>query len=196
MRYTTITAVKQWSDIFSAADDEMIGGVIDGYSRLMDEYCRQVLGRRVVTDLYEGVYGVVEASGRLIISVPAPDVAALTAVTIEAPGRTPVTLTASDLRIRKAKSGTRLVSTGTHYGHVRGRTALHLDVLISGTLGYEVIPDDLELMARQLVHWGYSRRQTPAEKTAIPEMGIVVIPTNWPPHVKAGLSAYVRHTAA
>lgn len=192
MGYTTLAKIKQWSDILASKDDRLIEGLITACSASVDEHCRQRFGRRTLSN--ESCVGAVDAYGRLSVWVPAPSVASVSSLTFRSPARQGVTVVpASDLWWDDQPQGVVLRTDSLSWGAYRdGRLSCRL----SGEAGWleSEIPADFELQVRKLVFWAYKRRETAAEKTAIPELGVVIIPQAWPPDIKDGLKDYVRVT--
>lgn len=192
MDYTTLGKIKQWSDILASKDDKLIAGLITACSAMVDEHCRQGFGRRTLAS--QPCVGAVDVHGRLSVWVPAPSVASVTALTFRHPARSGVAeVPASDLWWDDQACGAVIRTDSVGWGSYReGRLSCRL----SAVVGWEEaeIPADFELQIRKLVFWAYKRRETAAEKTAIPELGVVIIPQAWPPDIKDGLKDYVRVT--
>lgn len=192
MDYTTLTQLKTWSDIASGKSDSLLEGLITACSRAVDQHCRQRFGRR--TAVGERCVGAVDPYGKLTIWPEAPSVVSLSAVSLRHPRWSGTTaVTPGDLWWEDQECGAVIRSDRASWGSYRdGR----LHVTLSGELGWQEseIPADFELQVRKLVFWAAKRRETSAEKTAIPELGVVIIPQAWPPDIKNGLKPYVRVT--
>lgn len=192
MNYTTLPNLKQWSDLGAVRDDGLIEGLITACSRMVDQHCQQGFGRRTLDS--EACAGAVDAYGRLSVWVPAPSVVEVTGLTFRSPARPGVvTVPAADLWWDDQPCGVVLRTDSLSWGHYRGG---RLSCRLSGVVGWleSEIPADFELQVRKLVFWAYKRRETAAEKTAIPDLGVVIIPQAWPPDIKDGLKDYVRVT--
>lgn len=190
--YTTLPKIKQWSDLLASKDDGLIEGLITACSAMVDEHCRQGFRRRTLVS--EPCVGAVDAHGRLSIWAPAPAVVSVSSLTFRHPARSGVVeVPVSDLWWDDQACGAVIRTDSVRWGAYReGRLACRLSAVV-GWAEAE-IPADFELQVRKLVVWAYKRRETAAEKTAIPELGVVIIPQAWPPDIKDGLKDYVRVT--
>lgn len=192
MRYTSLQAIKTWSDMMAGKDDKLIEDLIERVCPMVDQHCQQVFGQRTVASL--PCVGAVDPHGRLRVWVPAPAVASVSSLVFRHPtSRGLTTVAAGDLFWDDAPSGAVIQTEASAWGLYRsGR----LGVQLSGTIGWaaNAIPLDFELQIRKLVFWAYKRRETAAEKTAIPDLGVVIIPQAWPPDIKEGLRPYIRVT--
>lgn len=188
MDYTTLQAVKTYSDTLAVKDDALIKGLVTAASRMVDEFCEQVFYRRTITA--ERCTAVVTPEGRLRVVAKAPTITAISALSFRPAGQDDWQVVWPDeLEWVDKKPGAAIETTRRGYKRVRGG---RIEARLSATLGWtaDEIPADFEMAVRRLVYASYKRRETPEDKTAIPELGMVIIPQAWPPDVKVNLQPY------
>lgn len=190
MNYTTIDDLKAYGKtlLSSAGEAELLATLIPAVSRKIDQYGHQVFGEATVVN--QGVHGVVDASGVLLLYPPTPIVTTLTALTVRC-GNTPATVVGTaECEIEPRTDGC-IVRCYGDYRAWRGH-ALRVAMSYTGGWNEARLPDDFRWLTTRACWWEFKKRDAPMEKTAIPEMGVVVIPQAWPHDLKEGFMPYVR----
>ncbi len=68
-------------------------------------------------------------------------------------------------------------------------------IAVEGIWGYsEVPPADIAQAAVRLAAWYYHQTEAPFETQGLPELGVVTVPSDMPPDIKALLAPYQRST--
>lgn len=169
----------------------LMGQLVTGMSRALDQYCNQVLYAQTVSS--EVLRAVVDAEGVLTCYPAVPTMAQPTAAAWRrARSATWNTLDAALLDVEQNTFGCVVRTLDQSHLAERGE---RLQVRLSYVGGYAdlaALPADLEWNVRRLCWWAYQKRSAPMEKTAIPELGVLIVPSGWPPDVKAALRSYVR----
>jgi hypothetical protein len=182
------------TDPVSEAD--VMAEVVTAASRAIDTACHQVF----YEETYSGqrVRARVDRDGVLTIPVPVPVVSSVTAVSYRVGASLELVaadLSSIDIEEQPHGSTVRLLSTGL----LAARSPARVVAEISYTGGYAnlaALPADLRWAARAVAWYEYQRRSAPLDKTAMPSMGIVVIPGDWPKHITAKLKHYTRVVAS
>lgn len=172
-------------------EDAEMGIILAGMSRAIDTYCNQAFS--VATYTQEVLRAQIDAEGVLTCYPAVPTMA---------------TPTAADWRLAKSSSWTALIISGLDieqntfgcvvrvldggYLSYRGaRLQMRLSY-VGGWANLEAVPSDFQLAMDALCWWAYQKRSAPQDQTAIPELGVLIIPGNWPPHIKGMFRSYVR----
>jgi hypothetical protein len=196
MDFTTLANVKTYGDIQSTGNDTLLSSLITGYSAQIENEVNQDVSQQVYTN--KALHGVIDRDGVLVVYPRTPVIQSLTAASYRIAGvAVPAAFTSLDVtnaEIDCYSHGSEVRFMGVNLARYRD---MRVRVQISGTVGYSgvatgsyPVPNDLEMVCRRLVWWGYKKRDAAVEKTAIPEMGVLIIPGNWPEDVKRVLGNY------
>jgi hypothetical protein len=191
--YTSLANVKAYGPIDGNTDDTIIGSAITGYSRLVDEYCRMQFSQATYTE--QQYRAEVSADGLLKVWTDTPTIANLTAAAYKSRRQatwTPLSL--GDAETENRPFGSFAFFRGNYSGY-RGESLRVRLTYTGGWANLAAVPSSFEFLMRRLVWWIYRKRDAPDEKTAIPEMGVLIIPSQWPPDVRKGLATYTRQIA-
>jgi hypothetical protein len=165
--------------------------LVTGMSRALDQYCNQAFS--VATYTAQVLRGIVDLDGVLTAWPAVPTISSITAAAFRV-GNSAAwqELTASDLDIEEHGFGCEVRLLGRDLSSYRGG---RIQVRLSYTGGWanlSAVPSDFEWATRALCWWAYQKRSAPIDKTAYPDMGMVVVPSNWPTHLKQMFRNYVR----
>jgi hypothetical protein len=192
--YTTSANVLAYgkSQGGSAGEPALLVDLVTAVSRKVDEYCHQNFSAGAVTD--ERVYALIDAAGVLLAYPPVPTVSTISAATLRVGNTTTTTdLVAADWDIENRHDGAILRLFGRDYRAQRSSRPPAL--VLSYTGGWtdlDDVPADFEWLVRRACWWEYKKREAPMEKTAIPEMGMVIVPQSWPIDLIQGFGPYMR----
>ena len=195
--YTTVPAAFAYGGIAGTATDPVneatvMAGLVTAASRAIDRHCQQ----RFSQESYSGqvLRGVVDADGVLICYPPVPTMSAPTSAAYRA-GGTATWQALPSLDVETANHGCTVRALGLDLSALRFQ---RVQVQLSYTGGWassDALPDEFATAATALAWWLYQKRSAPQEKTAIPELGVLIIPGNWPGWLRDMLAPYVRVTA-
>lgn len=167
--------------------------VVTAISRAIDGYCEQTFCLDTIIDAR--LRAVIDADGVLTCYPPVPTISAVTAASYRlGADATWQTLAAADLDIEEAPYGCTVRALGLD---LRGSRNQRAAVRLSYTGGYAdlaALPKDLAWYATQLSWFTYQRRSAPMERTAVPELGVLIIPGQWPADIRNGLNRYKKVT--
>ncbi len=193
MDYTNLKNLKDYGNISASTDDPIISNLVTAYSAAIDNFCNQNLGFATFTNHI--LNGFIDKDGILTVFIKSPSVASIASASYRMMRSAQNALTALDvtsnyLDIEPHSHGTivRFLSVALYQFKLA-----RLRVLMTYSGGYTAatLPPDLELACRRLVWWGYKKREAPMEKTAIPELGQVIIPSaSWPSDIVTILRNY------
>lgn len=193
--YTTVQLVKSYVDSQGTADDDgLLPTLVTGVSRAIDQVCRQVFYQQTLS-ADTSARALVDRDGILIAWPATPRITSLTAASYRiAPNTTWSPLNVGLADIEPADHGATLRFLGTSLGGWRDR---RIQLQLSMTCGYASradLPPDLVWYATLAAAAEYVKRAAAGgDQTAMPALGVVVTPRDWPPNVRRGLSPFVRH---
>lgn len=194
--YTTVANVFAWGNSAGTAIDPVneateMARIVTGMSRAVDTYCNQVFYTQAYAQ--QVLPALVDPDGILVCYPAVPTMATPTAADWRlARSSVWTALDVSHLDIEQHAFGCIVRQPDTSYAQFRGA---RLQMRLSYTGGWAnlaAVPNDFSLAMDALCWWCYQRRTASSDKTAIPELGVLVIPGNWPGHVKQALKNYVR----
>ena len=168
--------------------------IVTAASRAVDTYCQQEFSTTAYT--LRRLRAKVDADGILTVAVPAPTITALTAMEYRPAGAADWLSSGGTLDAEEHTHGAIVRALGVSFLAYRAR---RVDVRLTYTGGYAnaaAMPDDLRWATRAAAWYEFQRRSAPMDRTAMPSMGIVVIPGDWPKHITERLRRYVRVTAS
>lgn len=164
--------------------------IVTAASRAIDAACQQALS--LTTYAAQRLRARVDRDGVLVVNLPVPTVASVTGVRYRvgaALSWIDADLSAVDVEEHPHGSVLRALTTG-----ITDRTA-RVAVELDYTGGYAsaaAMPADLRWACCAASWYEFQRRSAPLDKTAMPGMGVVILPGDWPPHIKTKLIPYTR----
>lgn len=201
--YTTLNLIKQYGDAIATKDDALITGLITVFSTAIERNISQRFSANTVIHYGTNNYysAVIDRDGMLTFY---PDINPINTVTalqyrIRGTGfgaNNWAYIDPTQLDINNQDSGP-VVRCG--YPDFSSFRNLNVQVQVNLAGGYtdaSTLPPDLEFACRRLVWWAYKQKSAPMDRTAIPELGQIIIPGSWPSDVKTLLDpfrCYNRH---
>lgn len=192
--YTTPERVFAYGSSAGTATDPVdesaiMADLVSGMSRAIDTYCNQAFS--LDTYAQQSVRGVVDQYGVLTAYAGVPSISAITAADYGG-GNVYTPLNVSELAIEAHGFGTVVRTFGSGYGSLRNaRVGVRLSYS-GGWANLSEVPPDFEWAMRSLCWWAYQKRSAPSDRMAIPDLGVLIIPGSWPPHIKKLFAPYVR----
>jgi hypothetical protein len=194
--YTTPTNVFAWGSSAGTATDPVneateMARIVTGMSRAIDTYCNQTFYQQAYSQ--QVLPAQIDADGILTCYPAVPTLSTPTAADwrfARSSSWTALELTRLDLEIDTFGCVVRALDT--NYLAFRGSS---LQMRLSYTGGWAnlaAVPSDFSLAMDALCWWAYQKRNAPTDQTAIPELGVLVIPGSWPPYVKSMFKNYIR----
>jgi hypothetical protein len=194
--YTSAANVFAYGNSAGTATDPVneatvMGSLITGMSRAIDQYCNQAFSAATYTQ--EQQRALIDADGVLTCWPAVPTMAAPSAADWrQAKNSSWTSLDVASLDVEQNTFGCVVRVLDKTYLSYRGQ---RLQMRLTYTGGYAnlaALPADFEWAMRALCWWAYQKRSAPQDKTAIPDLGVLIIPGNWPPHIKGMFKSYVR----
>ncbi len=199
MDLTSLANVKAYGNTLTTGDDTVINTIIPAMSAAVENnFCNQTFGVSSVNQVGTGssYRAVIDEDGILTFYPPYNPINAVTALQYRQRGSlTWQNLVPANLDIQNQDCGPVLRLYGANFSYLRANQA-KIQVQATFTAGFAnlaALPADLEYAVRRLVWWAYKKRSASEDKTAIPEMGMLIIPSAWPADVVALLSPYKRY---
>ncbi|GIV82069.1 MAG: hypothetical protein KatS3mg051_1423 [Anaerolineae bacterium] len=186
MGYCTLEEVRQYIGTDETADDALLSALIDRATTRIDAYCQRTFTAREETRYFDAVRDVLD---RLLILDD--DLLSVTEITngdgTTVPASAYVLLEAN----RSPKWAIQLkASSGLSWTYTDDPEQA---IAVEGTWGYSTSPpDDIVHAAVRLVAWYYHQAEAPFEVQGMPQLGIVTVPSDMPPDIKALLGPYQR----
>jgi len=188
--YTTLASVKTLGPITGTADDALLASIITAYSREVDKVCRQVFSQTTYTD---AIYPAkVDAHGLLNVWLPVPTVTLSAAAYRDIRVETWNTLQTTDAYTEDRIYGAWVLFRAPLLPGLRAARVQAQLTYTGGWANLAAVPADFELLVRRLVWWAYKKKDAPVEKIGMPDMGILITPTDWPADIRRGLDYYTR----
>jgi hypothetical protein len=190
MDYTSLANVKAWGNIQTATDDTLLSALISACSAKVDNYCGQVFGQATYTN--DTLRAQVDEEGLLTCWPSVPVISALTSASWKLMADTAWTSidlsSSSAYDIVQSNSGctVRFISPELFMPYRPYRMRVRA-TYTAGWANLAAVPADFEIVVRRLVHWTYKQRDSVQGKTAMPSLGVVIIPQDWPADVKRDL---------
>lgn len=194
--YTMPAAVFAYGNSAGIATDPVdesavMAELVTGYSRAIDQYCNQAFSADAYTN--QELRAVVDVEGVMTCYPKVPVMSTPSAASYRRGSSSSwVDLSASALDVEENTFGCVVRTLDQDFSGQRGQRLLMRLSYTGGYADLAALPSDFEWAMRALCWWAYQKRSAPADKTAIPEMGIVIVPSNWPPHIKGMFKPYVR----
>jgi hypothetical protein len=194
--YTTPSDVFAYGNSAGTATDPVnesaiMADLVTGMSRAIDAYCGQALS--VATYAAQTCRALVDRDGVLSCYPPVPTMAVPTAAdwrTAKSSNWTALSSSNLDIEINSFGCVCRVLN-GSYLGWRGTRVQMRLSYT-GGWASLAAVPPDFEWAMRSLCWWAYQKRSAPSDRTAIPDLGVLIIPGNWPPHIKTMFKPYVR----
>jgi hypothetical protein len=194
--YTTASRVfdlggSAGTSVDPVSEATVMAQLITGMSRAIDLYCHQAFS--LATYTADVLRALVDADGILTCYPAVPTMAAPSAVAwrpARASAWTDLVPGALDVEINRFGCVARLLDK-TYLNYRGARLQMRLSY-VGGYADLAALPADFEWAMRSLCWWAYQKRSAPQDKTAIPDLGVLIIPGDWPPHIKAMFGYYVR----
>lgn len=197
--YTTPTEAFDYGNSAGTATDPVneagvMARCVTGVSRAIDAWCHQAFSAETYTDAK--LTGVVDRDGVLNVYPSVPVMSAPTAAAYRY-GASSVwlSLDLANLDIIEASHGCTVRFLGQDFTALRFH---RIQVQMSYSGGYAdltALPSDLRWYATALSWLTYQRRTAPMDRTAIPELGVVINPGAWPVDIRQGLRRYMKVVA-
>lgn len=196
MDFTTLTAVKAYGNVQSSTDDALLNDLITKVSAQIENHTNNALGQQSYTNQLLTAY--IDADGILTALPHVPVIQSIASASWRFMTASPLTnytsLDVANTEIEPNAHGCKVRFYSMNFARYRGQR-IRLQMSYTGgfsglNTGAYPVPADLELATRRLVWWCYKKREAPMDKTAIPEMGIVTVPTGWPDDVMKQLGNY------
>lgn len=192
--YTTPELIKTYLDTSGSADDALLATCAEAVSRAIDSYCLQTFSAQTLTDAV--LRGQIDRDGLLRCWPDAPTMSAPSAAAYRIGASVSWQSLSTDPSywdIEQRPSGATVRVLGVSLGQWRGQ---RVQLKLSYTSGYAdrtALPADLAWYATLAAASEYKKREAAGgDQVAIPSLGTVTTPRDWPPHVTRGLAAYVR----
>lgn len=168
----------------------LMASIVTGASRAIDTFCRQFFSRETYA---QQVYpGKVDREGALVINLPVPLVVSVSALEYRVSGGSWLSADLSATDWTDATQGALLTWWTAGLLAARGRPIQARLSYVAGYADHDSMPADLRWAARAVAWYEYQRRSAPMDKTAMPGMGVVIVPGDWPPHIRNRLAPYAR----
>lgn len=194
--YTTAAAVFAYGGSAGTSVDPIDEGalmadLVTGISRAIDVYCSQAFSLATYASQVQNA--LIDTDGVLTCYPAVPTISAISALGWRIGGvATYATPDVSGLDIEEASFGCVVRLLGQNLlGYRGGRLTVRMSYT-GGWADLAGVPSDFEYAMRALCWWAYQKRSAPSERTAIPDLGVLIIPGNWPPHIKSMFRNYVR----
>lgn len=192
--YTTPELIKGYLDTDGSADDALLAVCAEAVSRAIDTYCAQSFYQQNLSN--EVLRAQIDRDGLLRCWPEAPTFQTPTAAAYRIGTSTSWVALSTDPTywdIEARPSGASVRVLGVSLGQWRGQ---RVQLKLSASCGYAsaaVLPADLAWYATLAAASEYKKREAAGgDATAIPSLGAVTMPRDWPPHVRRGLAPYVR----
>lgn len=191
--YCTPDQVKQYLTASGGSgDDLLLARLCTAVSRAIDTYTSQIWYEQLYAPLQ--VEAIIDRDGALICWPGVPKVTSLTAASYRI-GRGPswqsVSVAEADIDLVERQSGAQLTLLGVDLSRWRDqRVALRLS-MTAGYASLDELPADLAWYASLAAAAEYKKREAAGgDATAMPGIGPMNVPRDWPPHVVRGLSPF------
>lgn len=194
--YTTADAVFAYGNSAGDGDNpvseaDVMAELITGMSRAIDVYCNQSFSATNYSS--QQMRAVVDVEGVLTCYPAVPTISTIMAASYRLGNSSNwVALNAAQLDVDDNTFGCVVRTIGQNFLSLRGSRLLIRLSYTGGWADLAAVPTDFEWAMRRLCWWAYKKREAPIEKTAIPEMGVLIIPSSWPKDLREAFRSYVR----
>jgi hypothetical protein len=194
--YTLPASVFAYGNSAGTATDPVneaavMASLVTAMSRAIDVYCSQNFSLATYTQ--EVLRAQIDYDGIITCYPPVPTMSAPTAADWRL-GKSSnwSALQAANLDVEQNTFGCVLRNVNSNLLAYRGA---RVEMRVSYSGGYAnlaALPLDFEWAMRGLCWWAYQKRSAPTESTAIPDLGVLIIPGTWPQHLKQAFRPYTR----
>lgn len=194
--YTTSANVFAYLNSAGTATDPVnesavMGQLVTGMSRALDVYCNQQFSQASYSA--QQLRAVVDVEGALTCYPTVPTMSAPSAAAYRLGNSSSwVDLSTAQLDVEENSFGCVVRTLDQNFLAQRGGRLLMRLSYTGGWANLAAVPGDFEWAMRRLCGWAYKKREAPIEKTAIPEMGVLIIPSSWPKDLRESFRSYVR----
>lgn len=191
--YASVADVKDYLDIEGAADDALIGDLIDRAQKAIDSHTRRIFEDPGADATRYFTVGVDTNGLELLFD---EDIYSITTVKTDADGSSPRTILTNEYvtlpRNKTPYYGIKILSSSNEFWDYTDDPENGIE--IAGRWAYsESAPDDIMQACARWASYMYKQRDAQVwDTTAIPSAGIIQIPKGIPADVKILLDPYVR----
>ena len=192
--YTTPELIKGYLDTDGSADDALLETCASAISRAIDTHCGQIFHSQTLSN--QVLRAQIDRDGLLRCWPETPTMSTPTAAAYRIGVSTSWISLSTDAQywdIEPRPSGCAVRVLGVSLGQWRDQ---RVQLKLSYSCGYAdraVLPADLAWYATLAAAAEYKKREAAGgDQTAIPSLGTVTTPRDWPPHVMRGLAPFVR----
>ncbi len=201
--FTTLANFKLYQKVDTSARDTLLTRLIQQVSRGIEQECRpNQFGYAAYTNTAFGA--VIGLDGVMACQTNTPTVEEVTAAAYKAGNEPPSAWHTIDLSILETEPFPNgcLVRAISNYFNQRDSRRLKMQLTFTGgwhaytdvaagtqDAGFN-LPDDFELLCSRIVSWEFLKPDTAQDKTAMPSLGQIIIPGNWPADIKQKLRSY------
>jgi hypothetical protein len=174
----------------SPAEQGMIDSIVTAASRAIDVHCQQTFSLTTYTD--QRMRAQITPEGLLQCWPSVPTMTTPTSASYrQLPNPNWASINTDLIEYTTSSSGC-LVQVLSDLGINRQWGQLQMKISYTGGWTYAQLPSDFQYAVTALCWWFYQKRSAPTEKSAIPEMGLIVIPGNWPTYLRDMFQPFVR----
>ena len=197
--YTTPAAVFAYGNTMGDSTTPIdqraeMGTLITQVSRAIDARCFQAFSVETYTDQLH--HAEIDQSGVLTIWPGTPTLATPTSAAYRIGADvTWRDLSLTDVEVVNRPHGAivRFLGNDLIASRFLGRSTVRASY-VGGYANLAALPADLQLGARAAAWYEYQRGSAPQDKTAMPELGIVIVPGDWPINIRQLFADYVKWT--
>ena len=169
----------------------VMASLITAMSRALDTYCNQAFSLTTYTQ--QILRALIDQEGLLTCYPPVPTMATPTAADWRLGSSSNWSaLEVGNLDVEINTFGCVLRNVNTRFSFYRGARVQMRVSYSGGWANLAALPDDFEWAMRALCWWAYQKRSAPNDTTAIPDLGVLIIPGSWPPYIREMFRNYVR----
>lgn len=193
--YTTaanVFAYGQPNGSPSAAETPLMASLVTSISRTLDNFCNQTFYQVVQSQQVNRAQ--VDVDGILLAWPACPVVSSLTAADVKAASATSwnsIALTTGYSELYATPSGAQIRFLGNYLAYRGSRPQVRLSYT-GGWANLAAVPADFEWATRILCWWEYKKREAPISTMGNPSLGVVIVPADWPSHIKDKFRPYIR----
>lgn len=195
MDYSSPTNVFNYGQVVSPtpAAQALMAVIVTETSRVIDEECSMNFGPQ--TQVNQVVRPQIDPDNLLTAWLPVPTINTVSALSWKLGTTTQWTaisdLTQVETENRNDGSVLRLITPT--FQQYRGNRIQARVSYTSGWANLTAVPADFEFLTRRLCWWEYKKIDAPMDKTAMPALGVVIVPQGWPQELRRRLRPYTRN---
>jgi hypothetical protein len=194
--YTTaanVFAYGQPNGSPSAAESTLMASLVTGISRTLDNFCNQVFYQTTYAQQVNRAQ--IDQDGILLAWPNVPTISGLTAADWKAANSTTwnsISLSdTSSYELYATNSGAQVRFLGNWLGLRGARPMVRLSYT-GGWANLAAVPSDFEWACRILCWWEYKKREAPISTMGNPSLGVVIVPADWPGHIRDKFRPFIR----